>query len=489
MRMRERTPRRRGGFRLGAAMLGIALAVALAQIGPPASATFPGSNGLIAYIGTGNNIFLIDPANPVPQQITTGGGFFSVNFNASATRLVAANASGIVFLDPTPGATVTQLPGGASGDHDPSFSPDGTRVTFANTGDIYTQNVSGGNRTNLTTGIANDLGNPDWSPDGSFIVFQDGTDYQIKRINASGGGLMTLTPPAAGCAFVETCVAPSVSPNSQNVAYDQAGAAATAGIFQVLASGASTAAFRLTTGNHDSPAYSPQGDRVAYRTATGELATAPTDGSGVATGLGVSVGGLAWGVAPAQAPPGGPSAAFTATPTSGNAPLAVSFDGAGSSDPNGTIVSYSWAFGDGQSGSGAQTSHTYTAAGTYTVTLTVTDNDGASAQASQTITVTGRAGGGGGACTITGNARRNTLNGTPGPDVICGLGGADVINGRGGADVIRGGGGADVLRGGRGPDRLLGGRGADVLRGGRALDVANGGPGPDTCRAETRISC
>ena len=84
-----------------------------------------------------------------------------------------------------------------------------------------------------------------------------------------------------------------------------------------------------------------------------------------------------------------PTAAFSANPTSGPAPLTVSFDASGSSDPNGTIVSYAWAFGDTQSGSGAQTSHTYTGAGTFTATLTVTDNDGATGQSSQTITVTG----------------------------------------------------------------------------------------------------
>ncbi len=56
--------------------------------------------------------------------------------------------------------------------------------------------------------------------------------------------------------------------------------------------------------------------------------------------------------------------------------VAVNFDGSGSTDADGTIVSYEWDFGDGTTGSGVATSHTYMAIGTYTATLTVTDNDG-----------------------------------------------------------------------------------------------------------------
>lgn len=82
-----------------------------------------------------------------------------------------------------------------------------------------------------------------------------------------------------------------------------------------------------------------------------------------------------------------PVAAVSATPTTGDFPLNVTFNGAGSTDSDGTIVSYAWTFGDGGTASVSSPSHTYTAAGTYNAVLTVTDNDGASDVAAVTITV------------------------------------------------------------------------------------------------------
>ncbi len=78
-----------------------------------------------------------------------------------------------------------------------------------------------------------------------------------------------------------------------------------------------------------------------------------------------------------------PVASFTATPTSGPAPLSVQFTGSGTNSP----TSWAWDFGDGSSSTSQNTSHSYTAVGSYTVKLTAT-NSGGSNSTTKTITVT-----------------------------------------------------------------------------------------------------
>jgi glucose/arabinose dehydrogenase len=84
-----------------------------------------------------------------------------------------------------------------------------------------------------------------------------------------------------------------------------------------------------------------------------------------------------------------PIAVLQASPISGAPPLAVDFDGAGSSDPDGDPLTYAWDLdGDGQydDSSASQPSYTYTQSGSYIVRLKVTDDKGAFGTASTTIT-------------------------------------------------------------------------------------------------------
>lgn len=80
-----------------------------------------------------------------------------------------------------------------------------------------------------------------------------------------------------------------------------------------------------------------------------------------------------------------PNAVFTSTATD----LSVAFNAGDSTDSDGTIVGYTWNFGDSTAlGSGVTTTHAYAAAGTYPVTLTVTDDDGTTATVTDNVTVT-----------------------------------------------------------------------------------------------------
>jgi PKD repeat protein len=86
-------------------------------------------------------------------------------------------------------------------------------------------------------------------------------------------------------------------------------------------------------------------------------------------------------------PAGKPNAAPIASASASCTGLSCTFNGSASTDPDGSVTAYSWAFGDGATASGVTASHTY-AAGTYTATLTVTDDKGAVGSTTKSVTVT-----------------------------------------------------------------------------------------------------
>ena len=81
-----------------------------------------------------------------------------------------------------------------------------------------------------------------------------------------------------------------------------------------------------------------------------------------------------------------PIARFTFSPASPRVGQTVQFTNQ-STDPDGTIESWSWDFGDGNSSTEKNPQYQYTEEGTYTVELTVTDNDNLTDTISKQITV------------------------------------------------------------------------------------------------------
>jgi PKD repeat protein len=87
-----------------------------------------------------------------------------------------------------------------------------------------------------------------------------------------------------------------------------------------------------------------------------------------------------------------PVASFTVLPALGTTPLDVALDATASHDPDGTIASYLWAFGDSQTSSESAFpfTHQFTVQSeseTFTIVLTVTDNQGATDTTVRNVTV------------------------------------------------------------------------------------------------------
>ena len=94
---------------------------------------------------------------------------------------------------------------------------------------------------------------------------------------------------------------------------------------------------------------------------------------------------------PGSIGPAPPVAVVSAAPSSGVAPLTVTFDGSTSHDPDGAVTAWAWSFGDGTFGTGPTITHVYSEPGFYTASLTVTDSDGLTNTTTVTTTVQGRA--------------------------------------------------------------------------------------------------
>lgn len=350
-----------------------------------------------------------------------------------------------IYLMNSDGSGQIRLTTSSGNDDSPRWSPNGTKILFQSdrnnpsTGynDIYVMNSDGTGQARLTTD-SNDDSSATWSPDGTKIVFQsirNGQFYQVYVMNSDGTGQFNLSNSLGSDGQ------PSLSPDGTRIAFaserDHDGFAS---IYVMNADGTgqrrltfsaddvtdeqpvwsrdgSKVAFvstrdgnkevyvmnadgtgqtRLTNdpGNDDSPYWSPDGSKIIFRSdrerdccdPTSQVWVMNSDGTGQ-----VNLSANQAGDYSASWTSGGggnqPPVANAGLSYSGITGQSTAFNGGSSFDPDGSIASYSWNFGDGGTGTGVSPTHAYASPGAYTVTLTVTDNLGAQGSAAATVNV------------------------------------------------------------------------------------------------------
>jgi Tol biopolymer transport system component/PKD repeat protein len=353
-------------------------------------------------------LYVMNADGSAPLRLTTGVQVYGrPAWSTDGHRLVfscnpdyAASTQLRVCAVNEDGSNFAVLGASWSDDFDPAWSPDGTRIAFATgrfggptacpdywSSDIAVMNADGSNVTSIASPYPGGLASrPVWSPDGSRIAF---TGYYV---------LYQDWPGTAGYACSEIPSVHVANDDGTELAYLASGGSPawrpdppTSSNLPPLAAFAS-ACSGLACSFDASGSSDPDGTIASYTWTFGD----GTTGSGATVNRTYGAGGsyaVSLTVADNAAATNQTTAVVNvnalpvASFTSACNGLACGFDASGSSDPGGTIASYTWTFGDGSTGSGATVNRTYVAGGTYTVILTVTDDDGATSTQAQSLTV------------------------------------------------------------------------------------------------------
>lgn len=164
-------------FFAGGACGGLATLLAAAQ----AQATYPGSNGVIAYSKSTQaypyhaDIWTINPngtgAQPLVSASGDGQGLIGAAWSPDGQLLAYFWQHGAVgiWVVNADGSDPHQLPGTAATDHDPAFSPSGRRIAFGRRGTIVSMRLDGSGLRELASGGRNVQ--PAFSPNGNQIAY------------------------------------------------------------------------------------------------------------------------------------------------------------------------------------------------------------------------------------------------------------------------------------------------------------------------------
>jgi TolB protein len=269
----------------------------LAVVPPVAGATFPGTNGKIAFVrdefGMDEEIFVINPDGSGAGPVTSNSldEDYDPAFSADGEKIAfgrgrvsGGGSPGSIWVMNTEGGDQTQLTFSVlpQDDVQPAFSPEGDRIAFvrgtSTDPEIFLMNADGSNQAPLTDNSLADA-EPQFSPDGERIVFvrNDGSDTEIFIMNSDGSGQTPLTDNS----FIDE--APSFSPDGQKIVYVRHEGPPGREIFVMNPDGSNQTPLTSSPEENFRPVFSPDGERVVFTrvlpTAVFTLFTMNADGS------------------------------------------------------------------------------------------------------------------------------------------------------------------------------------------------------------------
>ena len=206
------------------------LLVGLAVMGPsePAGATFPGTNGKIAfddYVGS-EHVFTVNPDGSDAVDLTPGFEAFTPAWSPDGNKIVFAVGlgppqNGIWIMD-ADGSNKQQLTD--DGGEDPSYSPDGSRIVYHVYTGLVLMRADGSHRKLIVHQLS--PSQPEFSPDGATIAYtKDGRIWIVPRngrgphaITTGTRGMVILSPtPPVECLSTNASGLPSRASHKRTV--------------------------------------------------------------------------------------------------------------------------------------------------------------------------------------------------------------------------------------------------------------------------------
>jgi len=277
------------------------------------------------------NVRVIDAATNqvIGAPITVGKSPFGIAISPDGTRALVTNSGNntVSVIDLATGQVVATVPVGEN-PYGIAYAPDGSRAFVANN-DSKSISVVEGHTGQVIGGpisVGKDPSGVAVSPNGLRAYVANYGDASMSVIDLQTNSVVSTVP---GSEFVEW---PAITPDG-------------------------TRGFLSSYGAHGALPFGTVPDPTAF----GAPIVTSTEASQIA-------------IVPNQ----GPTAAFASTRLRPG--VAGNFSAAASTDPDGLVTGFAWAFGDGQlaTGPAPTVSHTFAKPGNYSVQLTVTDNEGCS---------------------------------------------------------------------------------------------------------------